>query len=145
MSQNNIIRYITGLSKNSFITNTRQILRLFSIQDLYFYMKLIFIKNLKNNVICNKIFNYLLSSNYKLNTHSFIKDFHSLCKRIETDPIIIIDNINTIIKDFKNNCLEYDNDIQSELIITCLNNNHDYKMINQLNLVTYAGPVYNYT
>ena len=47
--QNDIIRYITGLSRNSHISKTTKILKLFNIQDLYYYMKLIFTKNLKNN------------------------------------------------------------------------------------------------
>jgi hypothetical protein len=40
-------------------------------------MKLIFVKNLKNNFICKKIFEYLLIANYKdkSSTKSFIKDF----------------------------------------------------------------------
>ena len=63
--QNDIIRYITGLSRNSHISKTTKILKLFNIQDLYYYMKLIFIKNLKNNNICVKIFKYIIQSNYK--------------------------------------------------------------------------------
>ena len=31
---------------------------------------------------------------------------------------------------------------ESELIMLCLNNNYDYNMITQLNLVTYAGSLY---
>ena len=50
-------------------------------------------------------------------------------------------DINSISKDFKEKCLDYDLDIEHELIITCLNNNHDFNMISQLNLVTYAGPL----
>ena len=76
ISQNNIIRYMTGLSRN--ITTTTKILNLFNIHDLYLYMKLIFIKNLKNNIICLKIFNYLLDADYKNNTNSFIRDFRSI-------------------------------------------------------------------
>ena len=37
----------------------------------------------------------------------------------------------------------FQQDIESKLIIICLNNDHDYNMITQLNLVTYAGPLYN--
>ena len=59
ISQNNIIRYITGLSRNSHISNTRKILKFLSIDELYSYMKLIFVKNLINNNLCKKIFDYL--------------------------------------------------------------------------------------
>ena len=54
----------------------------------------------------------------------------------------VISNINTIIKDFKEDCLKVEDNIESELIRICLNNIHDFNMINQLNLVTYAGPQY---
>ena len=50
-----------------------------NIQDLYRYMKLIFVKNVKNNSICNDIFKYILNANFKNNTKSFIKDFVSIC------------------------------------------------------------------
>ncbi len=36
-----------------------------------------------------------------------------------------------LLKDFKEKCFNYDLDIEHELIITCLNNNHDFNMINQ--------------
>ena len=142
VSQNNIIRYITGLSKNSHVSNTRKILRILSINELYSYMKLIFVKNLINNNLCKKIFNYLLLSKYKNNTKSFIKEFMDVCKLMNLNQKYVIENINTISNDFKNTCVEFENNTETELIITCLNNNHDFSMINQLNLVTYAGPLY---
>jgi hypothetical protein len=140
VSQNNIIRYITGLSKNSHVSNTRKILKILSINELYSYMKLIFVKNLINNNLCKKIFNYLLLSKYKNNTKSFIKEFMDVCKLMNLNQKYVIENINTISNDFKNTCVEFENNTETELIITCLNNNHDFSMINQLNLVTYAGP-----
>jgi len=142
VSQNNIIRYITGLSKNSHVSNTRKILKILSINELYSYMKLIFVKNLINNNLCKKIFNYLLLSKYKNNTKSFIKEFMDVCKLMNLNQKYVIENINTISNDFKNTCVEFENNTETELIITCLNNNHDFSMINQLNLVTYAGPLY---
>ena len=142
LCQNNIIRFITGLSKNSHVSNTRNILKIMNIQDLYKYMKLIFIKNVKNNSISNGIFRHILSSNFKNNTKSFIKDFVLICDELNLNKQYVVDNIDVVSKDFKEKCLEYDLDIEHELIITCLNNNHDHNMINQLNLVTYAGPLY---
>ena len=143
ISQNNIIRYMTGLSKNSHISTTRKILKILSIEDLYFYMKLIFIKNLNNNKICKDIFNYLMVNNKRNNTLSFIKDFNIISNRLKLNNTDIVNNINDIIKKFKEDCLMFQQDTESELIIICLNNNHDYNMITQLNLVTYAGPLYN--
>jgi hypothetical protein len=55
----------------------------------------------------------------------------------------VFENINEIVKKFKIDCLNVEESIEKELILTCLNNNHDYKMIDQLNLVTYSGPQYN--
>ena len=47
VNQNNIIRYMTGISKH--ISNTRKILRILSINELNDYMKLIFVTNLRNS------------------------------------------------------------------------------------------------
>ena len=58
IAQNDLIRYMTGLSRNSHISNTLKILKLFNIFELYIYMKLIFVKNLKSNFICTSIFNF---------------------------------------------------------------------------------------
>ena len=57
-------------------------------------------------------------------------------------PNYVIENIQIIINDYKENCLKVDNNTETELIALCLNNNHDISMINQLNLVTYAGSQY---
>ena len=54
----------------------------------------------------------------------------------------VVENINTITKQFKEDCLYYDLNTEHELIVMCLKNN-DINMITQLNLVTYAGPLYN--
>jgi hypothetical protein len=96
---------------------------------------------LKNNYICSTIFDYLLVSAYKskLNTKSFIKDFKYVCNIIKKEEKFVKDNNITITNTFKRDCGEYDLDIEYELIKTCLDNNHDYSMITQLNLVNYAG------
>jgi hypothetical protein len=60
ISQNNLIRYMTGLSRNSHISNTRKILKILSIDELFKYMKLVFVKNLTNNALSLRIFNSLL-------------------------------------------------------------------------------------
>ncbi len=43
ISQNNLIRYMTGLSRNSHVLNTRKVLKILSIDELFKYMKLIFV------------------------------------------------------------------------------------------------------
>jgi hypothetical protein len=64
-----------------------------------------------------------------INLHKFIDDNTFMCALIT--------------KQFKEDCLYYDLDTEHELIVMCLKNNHDINMITQLNLVTYAGPLYN--
>ncbi len=43
------MRFIAGLSINSHVSNTINVLKIMNIQDLYKYMKLIFVKIVKNN------------------------------------------------------------------------------------------------
>ena len=68
---------MTGLSKHSHVSRVLKALKLFSFQELYHYMKFIFVKNLKNNNIRSKIFEYLKTSSYRRRpgTKSFIKNF----------------------------------------------------------------------
>ncbi len=100
-------------------------------------------KNVKNNDICYNIFKHMLNSTLKNNTKSFMKDFENICKDSNLSKQQVVENINTITKQFKEDCLYYDLDMEHELIVMCLKNNHDINMITQLNLVTYAGPLYN--
>ena len=66
---------------------------------------------------------------------------------MDIDKFILMEDIKNIMNNFKDKCLIIDKTTENDLIITCLNNNHDYRMIEQLNLVTYSGPQYkdNYT
>jgi hypothetical protein len=53
----------------------------------------------------------------------------------------VIENIVTILENYKKDTLQYDETIENELIKVCLENKTDPIMRNQLNLVTYAGPL----
>ena len=141
IAQNEIVRYITGLSRNSHISNTLKILKLFNIHDLYYYMKLILIKNLKSNFVCNYIFNCLLTSNYKNNTLSIIKDFKFLCGKLNKPMNDVADNINAQITEYKEEYRNYEKNAENELILICLQNSEDLLMRQQLNFITYAGPI----
>jgi hypothetical protein len=141
IAQNEIVRYITGLSRNSHISNTLKILKLFNIHDLYYNMKLIFIKNLKSNFVCNYIFNCLLTSNYKNNTLSIIKDFKFLCGKLNKPMNDVADNINAQITEYKEEYRNYEKNAENELILICLQNSEDLLMRQQLNFITYAGPI----
>ncbi len=131
ISQNNLIRFLTGLSRNSHISNTRKILRILSIEELFKYMKLIFAKNLLSNKLCYDIFKLLLTTNYKDNSTSFIKNFKDICNELELEVKYVIKNINNVIKDYKQVCLIDEDNTETELISLCLKNNHDYSMIHQ--------------
>jgi hypothetical protein len=141
IAQNDIVTYITGLSRISHISNTLKILKLFNIHDLYYYMKLIFIKKLKSNFVCNYIFNCLLTSNYKNNTLSFIKDFKFLCGKLNKPMNDVADNINAQITEYKEEYRNYEINAENELILICLQNSEDLIMRQQLNFITYAGPI----
>ena len=131
---------MTGLSRNSHISNTRKILKILSIKELFKYMKLIFVKNLSNNALCLRIFNSLLLTKYNNNSISFIKYFKDICRDLSLEVNYVFNNINSLIKLFKEDCLSVEDNTETELIRLCLKNNQDYKMIDQLNLVTCAGP-----
>jgi len=139
ISQNNLIRYMTGLSRNSHISNTRKILKILSIDELFKYMKLVFVKNLTNNASCLRIFNSLLLTKYNNNSISFIKYFKDICRDLSLDVNYVFNNINALINIFKEDCLSVEENTETELKRLCLKNNQDYKMIDQLNLVTYVG------
>ena len=77
----------------------------------------------------------------KKTTKSFIKDFNNACIVLDANEDFVIDNIVMLINKYKLECREVDENIENELIRTCLENNHDFVMITQLNLVTYAGSI----
>jgi hypothetical protein len=104
ISHNDLIRYMTGLSRNSHISNTLKILKLFNISELYISVKLIFVKNLKSNFICTSIFNYLLFENQKSSSFSFMKEFKIICAQLNLDVTYAFV---TILVNYKKNTLQY--------------------------------------
>ena len=62
------------------------------------------------------------------------------------DEDYIISNTEKVKDNYKEECrfVEYDDfeNIDNKLIHTCLSNNHEYIMKNQLNLITYTGPIF---
>ena len=68
-------------------------------------MKLVFVKNLINNKLCLSVFNSLLLTNYNNKSISFIKYLKDICSELRLDAYYVIRNINTIIKDFKEDSL----------------------------------------
>jgi hypothetical protein len=62
-----------------------------------------------------------------------MKDFENICKDLNSSKQQVVDNINNISKQFKEDCLYYDLNTEHELIVMCLKNSHDINMITQLN------------
>ena len=142
IEQNNIFRYITGLSRNSHISDTLRILRVFNVFELYNYMKLIFVKNLKSNFICNSIFNHLLLVKHKPRSLSFMREFKGICIKLELEISYVIDNIVSILADYKLKTLTVEDNDTNKFIKECLLNNTDPLMREKINLVTYAGNIH---
>jgi len=61
----------------------------------------------------------------------------NVCNLLNLNHDYVIANIVTVTKEFKEKCLEFEINTESDLIITCLNNNSDYSMINQQHIVFY--------
>ena len=106
-------------------------------------MKLVFVNNLKNSEICNNIFNYLLHlENQKENSISFGNDFKKICTFLNKDCNFVINNIKSILEEFKISRMSYDeSNLNHEIIKCCLENNSQNIMRKQLNDVLYAGNI----
>jgi hypothetical protein len=85
---------MTGLSKYSHISKVRKVLKLLTIEDLNIYMKLSFVKNIKNSNICNNIFLYKLNNikDYKPRSNCFIKEFKEICSFLNLEPLFVYEN-----------------------------------------------------
>lgn len=79
--------------------------------------------------------------NQKSCSLSFMKELRIICAQLNLDVTYVIENIVTILENYKKDTLQYDETIENELIKVCLENKTDPIMRNQLNLVTYAGPL----
>jgi hypothetical protein len=127
IEQNNIFRYITGLSRNSHISDTLRILRVFMF-ELYNYMKLIFVKNLKSDFLCKSIFNQLLLVKHKPRSLSIMREFQGICIKLELEPSYVIDNIVSLLADHKLKTLTVEDNETNKLAKECLLNNTDSLM-----------------
>ncbi len=81
----------------------------------------------------------LIHNNCKKNSKSFIREIGAIFISLEINKVNLITDIQSIITKFKDDKLYVEQNTENELIINCLNNNHDYKMIQQISLITYAG------
>ena len=70
-------------------------------------MKLIFVKNMKSNSICKTIFNYLLLEHQKPRSLSFMKEFKTICNKLEIDVNYAIENIVEVLANYKIKILHF--------------------------------------
>ena len=138
VNQNIIIKSMLGISKFCHTSELLRVLRLFDINSLVTFMKLNFIKNLKNNYLSYKIFSTLLNNIDQMNpkSKSFISDYRNICCNLRIDSVFLLNNINKIIIDFKNNYFNAESDeINFMLIKSALQNDNIKDRLYSLNLI----------
>jgi hypothetical protein len=104
--------------------------------QLYEFVK---VKNLKSNFICNSIFNHLLLVKHNPISLCFMREFKSICFKLELESSFVIDNIVNILTNYKLKTLIVEDNEVNKIIKDCLMNNTDPLMRNKINAVTYAG------
>jgi hypothetical protein len=131
-----LIRYMIGLHKNCHMSDLLVVLKIFNIQELYTLYKLIFIKNLKNNEICNLIFEYLCNNLTKFNSRSlsFGRDLNNLSSFFNLDISSIKENVQSLITKFKDETFAFDKDNEAFLFLNDslknINNGDHRKLLN---------------
>jgi hypothetical protein len=108
-----------GLHKNCHMSDLLVVLKIFNIQEFYILYKLIFIKNLKNNEICNIIFEFLCNNltQYNSRSLSFARDLNNLSTFFNMDICVIIENVQFIISKFKADTFEYEKDNEAFIFL----------------------------
>ena len=101
--QNILIKSMIGISKYCHNSELLRALKLFDIKNLIYFMKLSFIKSIKNNKLSFSILNKLIENNmlYNSNSKSFIKDFKFICCELKVDFNFLVNNIYSISRKFK--------------------------------------------
>ena len=137
IAQNSIIRYMLGLPKRSHMSDVLSILQIFPISYLNTYMKLIFLKNIKNSELCMNLFENLKLNRYSKSSPSIFKEWHSIAYRyFGTSLTEIYGKIKEITKQFKTDYKVNEMNTQLELIACCIRQSYDYKMRDQLKIIT---------
>jgi hypothetical protein len=97
-------------------------------------------QHLKSNLICQSIFNHLLTKIQKPRSLSFKREFKNICVKLDMDKMFVIENIVNIIN--KEDTLKVEDNNNNKLIRQCLNDNSNPNIRIKLNLITYAGSSY---
>ena len=137
--QNSIVRYMTGLAKNSHISDILIFLKLLNINQLNMYMKIIFLKNIKHSVTCLYILNFLIKKPPKKSSLSFFNSAKHIASQLGTNVLELTQKAASYSITFKKNCLEHEESLKYELLMCCLDNHYKYEMRVQLNLILYLG------
>jgi len=127
-----------GISKFCHTSDLLKVLNLFDIDSLVIFMKLSFVKNLKNNKLSYKIFVNLLNNieTFNVKSKSFIVDYKKISNSLNYDYNFIFNNTISVINDFKNNYYNSNSDdINFNLIKSALQNNDQKERHYYLNLV----------
>jgi hypothetical protein len=104
-------------------------------------MSLYFVKNIKNNNICNKIFINKLTSNnkYKARSKCFIKKYMEICKSLEMELLTVYESTVSILEEFKEQVLRRgDNNLVEKEVMSCLERGNVNSRV-LMNSILYAG------
>ena len=72
---------------------------------------------------------------------SFMKEFKTLCNKLEIDVNYAIENIVEVLANYKIKILHFEDNYTNKIIKECLLNNTDPLMRGKINAVTYAGNI----
>jgi hypothetical protein len=115
-----------GISQYCHTSELLKDLKLFDINSLIIFMKLSFIRNIKNNNFTFKICSFLLENinNVKPKSSSFIHDYKKICNVLNLDFNYLINNINEIIIRYKkeyfdSECVDINYNIKLLYNISC--------------------------
>ena len=85
-----------------------------------------------------KIKFFCSSSKSQIKIHIF--EF-KIFDRLNESMVYVADNINSMLTKFKEDYRNYEKNDENELILICLQNSNELIMRQQLNFLTYAGPI----
>jgi hypothetical protein len=112
INQNIMIKSMLGISKYCHTSELLRVLKLYDINCLIVFLKLSFIRNLKNNILTYKIFSFLFTNINLVNlkSKSFIIDYKNICSLLNLDHNYLINNINDVYLNYKKEYFNSDTD-----------------------------------
>ena len=138
VNQNIMIKSMLGISKYCHTSELLSVLRLFDINSLIIFLKLSFIKNIKNNILTFKIFSFLLNNVdlFSSKSKSFITDYKNIFSLLNLDCNYLFNNINSVYINYKKDYFNAEtDDISFNLIKSTLKMTNYKDRIYSLNLI----------